>query len=280
MTKNWLAINAVLLLLSGFLGWRLYTSAKTFRLENDVAKIQPSKDPKNTIALEAALAPVKPPVVYNPADFAIIPAQTIFSDTRAKEEAAAAAPVVAEAPPLQVKPILVGVTLVGEQKLASVIDPVAPNPARRSTTKRLGDSFQGYIITDITRDQLVLERGSRREVIPLFDSSKHPAQGTAAQGGRTPILPTRIVAIGGGGSSGQGAAQPVQGGQRPVPASAASGAAQAGAPAVQPPGRNPTQPGRQVSPASQTAPTPSPTDQQGRRVIRTPFGDVPVRPDP
>jgi hypothetical protein len=250
-------------------------------VENDVAKIQPLKDPKQTIMLEPGMPPVKPPTQYNPADFAVIPAQTIFSDTRTKEELAPATPAVPEVPPMQVRPVLVGVILVGEQKLASVIDPIAAGPPHRSITKRLGDSFQGYTITDITRDQMVLEQGNRREVIPLFDASKHPAQGTAAQAGRTPILPTRVVSIGGGGASGQGAAQPVSSGPRAVPAGASSGAAQAAAPGVQPPGRNPTQPSRQIAPAAQqSSPAGGPTDQQGRRVIRTPFGDVPVRPDP
>ncbi len=282
MTKTWIAINAVLLLLAGGLGWRLYTSAKKFKSQNDVAKIQPARLPNQKITLEGALPPAQPPPQHNPADFAVIPAQNLFSDTRTKEEKVEAPPAVQEAPPLQVRPILVGVTLAGGQKMASVLDPTAGGSPRRSQTRRLGDTFQGYTITDITMDQMVLERGNRREVIPLFDASKHPAQGAAAQGGRTPILPTRVIAFGGG-ASGQGVAQPVSSGPRSVAVAGSSSGGQASAPAgaSRPSSTTPAQQVRQMpATPSQTAPATGPTDAQGRRVIRTPFGDVPVRPDP
>jgi hypothetical protein len=283
MTKTWIAINAALLLLAGGLGWRLNTSAKNFKSQNDVTKIQPVRTPSQKITLEGALPPVQPPRQYDPADFAVIPAQNLFSDTRTKEEKVEAAPAVQEIPPLQVRPILVGVTLAGGQKMASVVDPTAGGSPRRSQTRRLGDTFQGYTITDITMDQMVLERGNRREVIPLFDASKHPAQGTAAQGGRTPIVPTRVIAFGGGGVSGQGTAQPVSTGPRSMAAAGSSSGGQVATPAgASSPGRTtPAQQVRQMPAApSQTAPATGPTDQQGRRVIRTPFGDVPVRPEP
>jgi hypothetical protein len=285
MTRNWIAVNIVLIIIAGVLGWRLYASIKLFKAENNPAKIQPARDPKQKIALEAGMPPLQLLPQYNVADFGIITAQNLFSDTRTKEEKVEAA-AVPEVQPLVVKPILVGVTLFDDQRMASVVDPTAGGGGRKSQTRRLGDTYQGYTITDITPDQLVLERGNRREVIPLFDSGKHPAQGAPAQSGKTPILPTRVIAFGGGGSSGQGVAQPVVGGARTVaagspsvpPGQASQGGAQSSA------NRNvPAAQGRQVPGAQQPAtaqPAGGPVDQQGRRIIRTPFGDIPAPPTP
>ncbi len=276
MTKNWIAINAVLLLVSGGLGWRLYTTALSFRQQNNVARIQPAKDPKQRPALEPGLQPLKAAPPYNVADYSAVPAQNVFSDTRTKDEPPPVAAAVQEAPPLTVRPVLVGVVVAGEQKMASVVEPNSGSASRRSQTRRLGDTYQGYTITDITRDQMVLERGNRREVIPLFDAAKHPQQGTAAQSGKTPVIPTRIVAVGGGGAGAGQAA--VASGVRPVapPGSAAGAPAPAAAQ-----GRSATQAQqtRQTTPASQQPGTQQDA-QPARRVIRTPFGDVQVRPDP
>jgi hypothetical protein len=284
MTRNWIAVNVALLMLAGVLGWRLYTSVKLFRAENNPANVQPARDIKQKIGVEGGMPPLAPLPAYNPADFGVIVNQNLFSDSRSKEEKVDAAPAVAEVPPLVVKPLLVGVTLVDDQRMASVIDPTAGGASRRSQTKRLGDAYQGYTITDITPEQMVLERGNRREVIPLFDASKHPAQGAPAQSGKTPILTTRIVAFGAGGAAGQAVAQPVTGGVRsaavgtpgaptPQPSQAQSSAARNAAAAQQ---------GRPLPgvPQPATAQPTGPVDQQGRRIIRTPFGDIPAPPNP
>jgi hypothetical protein len=172
-------------------------------------------------------------------------------------------------------------------------------------TKRLGDTYQGYTITDITSSQMVLENGPRREVIPLFDGAKHQPQG-----GKTPILATRIVSFGGGGVSGGSqiaasgavaAAVPVGRPAVPQPAfSAGAGSpsslvntiitpaqaqqmnAQTAGPARSAPAATPA-PVRQPAPVTniqQPAPTWNErTNEQGRRVIRTPFGDI-IRDQP
>jgi hypothetical protein len=286
MTRNWIVINIVLVIAAGLLGWRLYSSIKLFKAENNVAKIQPAHDPKQKISLEGGMPPLPPLPQYNAVEYGVVPNQNLFSDTRTKEEKPEAAPAVPEVLPLVVKPILVGVTLVDDQKMASVIDPTTGGASRRSQTRRLGDTYQNYTITDITPDQMVLERLGRREVIPLFDSGKHPAQGAPAQSGKTPILPTRVIAFGGGGgSAGQGVAQPVAGGARlatvgtpTVPAAQTSPGAQTStARGV------PVTPVRPVPGANQPGvaqPAGGPVDQQGRRVIRTPFGDIPAPPNP
>ncbi len=167
------------------------------------------------------------------------------------------------------KPTLVGVTLAGGQRLASIIDPASPG-GRRSQTKRLGDTYQGYTITDITSSEMVLELGHRREVIPLRDGSR-----PSGQGGKTPVLATRVVPFGGGGGAPVTVSAPVVVTQNPVPTRPSGPAA---SPA-------PRRIGLQVrqGPAQTAQPT-GPgwndrVDEQGRRVVRTPFGDI-VRDKP
>ncbi len=101
-----------------------------------------------------------------------------------------------EPPPLAQKPILVGVTI-DTQPRASIIDPTVPQGRdRRAQIKRIGDVYQGYTITEISPERMVLESGTRKEIIPLHEGTKRGQQG------KTPILSTRVVPFGGGGITG------------------------------------------------------------------------------
>jgi hypothetical protein len=276
MTKKWIAVNLVLIAIAGLLGWQLKVSVDRYNVDNDLAKLQPVKDLKQKLTSDTGLPALTPPSPYTAAEFAVIPEKNIFTDTRAREEKEQVA-AVPEVPALQQKPILVGVAIAGDHRMASIIDPTVPaNQGRKAQTKRLGDVYQGYTITDITDNQIVLESGTRREIIPLHDGSKR-----SAQGGKTPILATRIVNFGGGGIvSGAGAsvgsaisvgtARPTV--QQPgTPASASIGSAPRPAPAqqpgIRPAGAQAQQPAAVYNPSETT-------DAQGRRVIRTPFGDI------
>jgi hypothetical protein len=297
MTKKWIAINLGLLAIAGLVSWRLYVLVVRFRAGNDPAKIQPVRDLKLQAKLPSGLAPPMPLRRYNPAEFQTIPNQNLFAESRSSQPPEESPPVVQAVPELRAKPILVGITIAGDLRLASVIEPPVPglpvNESRRAKTKRVGDVYQGYTIVDITEDQMILENGPRREVIPLFDSTK-----ARSQGGKTPIVATRVVNFGGTGAAGPaqpgpgvvavgGSARP-QGPQAPgqtatVPPGASPGAppgvgAQTGPPRA--PGQ--TQPGRQTpgNAPQATVPAQAPPawneriDEQGRRVIRTPFGDI------
>ena len=272
MTKNWIAVSAFLMLISGLLGWQLYVAAKRFSAENALSKMQPVTDLKR-IAPEGGLPPLQPPRRYNAAEFAAIPNQNVFSETRALEDKTDAQPPLPP-PELNPKPTLLGVTISGNQRLALIVDPTIPT-TRQQVTKRPGDVYQGYVITDITESQMVLESGSRREIIPLFNGSKH-----AAQGGKTPILATRVVSFGAAGTS--GAAQPVvvsagSGAARPAGSGQASVSIGAPRPAAQP-SQQAQQP--QVAQPQQSQPLNQGVDAQGRQVIHTPFGDYPVATPP
>jgi hypothetical protein len=279
MRKKWVVLNVALLLTTAFLGWHLRTSIYRFRADNDLARVQPAKDPKKGSA-EETLPALQSPVRYDATQYQSIPDQNLFSESRTKEEKVdvAAAP---EVPPLTVRPVLVGIVAGGEKRMALIIDPSASGSGRKTHTKRIGDTYQGYTVTDISESKMVLENGGRREVIPLFDGSKRPGQG-----GKTAVIPTRVVSFGtgpssAGGISAQRATPAATAATRPAAASAPAGpAAASAATAAQQSGIVRGAQGRQVMTAPQGSQSPGETtDSQGRTVIRTPFGDI-VRPKP
>jgi hypothetical protein len=275
MTKKWIAINLLLLAAVILFGWRLRESIHQFNTENSLAKIRPARDIRSKITPEPQPVKTLAPKVVDPAEFAVIPEKNIFSETRSKDDKMEniAPP---EPPPLTQKPILVGVVIDGAQKTASIIDPVSPQmPNVRGRTgqiKRIGDVYQGYTITEISPERIVLESGARREVIPLHEGTKRtPA-------GKTPILSTRVIPIGAGISSG-GTPVTVGGGsapgasiRAPMPSSTAPGATITPGGVIPPPTRQTPTVAPSAPPSTQS---PQPTGNQ--QIIRTPFGDI-VRP--
>jgi len=277
MTKKWIALNLLLLAFACWAGWYLRQSILQFNVENDPAKIQPDRDVKQAMAQDKMPLKVIPARNYNLAEYMVIPEKNLFAESRSKEDKVeTAAP--PEPPPLAQKPILVGVTISDNQPKAQIIDVTVPqqgaNANRRAQTKRIGDVYQGYTITEITADRIVLESGTRKEVIPLREGTKRTQQG------KTPIQSTRVVAFG---SSGVGGGTPV---------STSSASVQVGAPktsvtsigsgsgAGQPGGvqssASPAKASQTSAPQSQ-APPQNPSGDSPTRVIRTPFGDI-VRP--
>ena len=268
MTKKWIAINLLLVGIAALLGWELRMSIFQFKAENDVAKIQPARDVKLKGGQDSSISKAIPVKNYNPAEFGVVPDKNVFSDTRSKEDKVEilAPP---EPPPLAQKPILVGVTI-DTQPRASIIDPTVPQGRdRRSQVKRIGDVYQGYTITEISPERIVLESGTRKEIIPLREGTKRVQQG------KTPILSTRVVAFGGGGitggtpisiSGGPPGAAPVRTTVAPVgtPASGASSTA------TTPTRTNATT----TAPATQQA-QPEPSNAPGGvRILHTPFGEI------
>jgi hypothetical protein len=279
MTKKWIAITLLLLAVTGLLAWRLHLSILKFKTDNDLTKIQPAREIKQKMTQEKPLPRLVPPKSYNIAEFGVIPANNLFQESRSREEKVDIAP--PEPPPLAQKPILVAVNIADNVKRASIIDPTVPGSDRnrRAQVKRIGDVYHGYTITEIEPNLIVLESGTRKEIIPVHEGTKRP------QAGKTPILSTRIVNFGGGGLTGGTPVSVVSGGARTPTAPSASPAA---ASVTQPIGSAPAaiqQRGAAASASSTAAPPSAPqnpavrTDSQGRRIVRTPFGDI-VRPAP
>jgi hypothetical protein len=280
MTKKWIAINLMMLVAAGLLGWQLYVSVDRFNHENSVANLTKAQAAKKKAAPEAGLLPQRPDTKINEADYAVIPAQTVFAEIRRIESQVDNTPPPEPPRKLDVIPILVGVTIAGSQKMAVINDPAAGNSpgASRIQRMRVGDNYRGFVVTDITDSGMVLEYGSSREIIPLYDTSKQP------QAGKTPILATRVVNFGGTTAVAPGSF---------VVTSASAGAARPqAAPGAAPAAGRTTQPANaqrpvaigganavptNVSGAGGGAMTPGPTwnssvDAQGRVIVNSPFG--------
>jgi hypothetical protein len=278
MTKKWIAITLLLLVIAGLLARQLRISVLRFYATNDLSRIQPVQDVKQKTVQEKTVPPPAELKKYNPTEFNIIPETNVFSEYRAKEEKVElAAPL--EPAPLTQKPILVGITIIDNIKKASIIEQGAPtqDKNRRAQLKRIGDVYHGYTITEINAANIVLESGTRREVIPLHEGAKK------TQSGKTAILSTRVVSIGGGssggtqvgasGSSAKAAVAPVgssTAGTTPVAATTGATPAQRAAT----PEAAATAAKQMQPPRNQTMET----DSQGRRIIRTPFGTI-TRPN-
>lgn len=282
MTKKWIAITLLLLVATGLLGWRLYVAVRQFNAGNDLSGIQPVQEIKQKLSQDRSLPRVGPAALLTPSEFSVIPENNVFSETRSREQRTDG-PASTEPAPLTQKPILVGVSIVDDQKRASVIDPATPAQGRirRSQTKRVGDVYRGYTITDIAPTHIVLQSGARKEIIPLHEGAKRP------QGGKTPILSTRVVPIGGQALAGGTQVMIVGGSGAPVRSPAATPAAAVAAPGTRLPGvvagggvqpRTPTSTTPPVTQTPQPKVPTTETDAQGRRIIRTPFGNI-VRPN-
>lgn len=286
MTKKWIFINLLLFLTTCLIAWQLHVSVREFETENDLAKLQPVQDMKQQLAQETILPPLEKPQNYFPPEFAIISENNVFSDSRGQDEDKADDQATPDSSTLTQKPILVGIQISGDQRMASIIDPAegsSRNQSRRSTTKRVGDVYRGYTITEISPDHIVLENSSHREIVPLHEGSKSP------QGGKTQILSTRVVSFGAGAASGGSPITVASTSTRESRTPQTSAIAQATetaserqqnarqnatakisqAPANQPPAAQQQQPGQQ-------SPTTG-TDSQEMQIIRTPFGNI-VRP--
>ena len=273
MTKQWIAINVLLLVVTGVLAQQLRVSVLRFQAENNPAKIQPGRNVKQAMTPEKPLQPQARQKTYSAAEFSVISEKVIFSDARGKIEAAEAS-AVPETPPLAQKPILVGTSIIGDQRLALIIDPTVPaqDRSRRTQAKRIGDSYQGYTITSITTERIVLEAGTRREIIPLHEGPKR------SQGGKTAILATRVVPVGPGGAA-TAASVVASGGPAsrqatPSPTPAATTVIQQ---PVQMQGRQATPAAKQAPPATMIIQPSQPTQIRippGSRLVQTPFGDV------
>ncbi|MBN2317666.1 MAG: hypothetical protein JXR49_01240 [Acidobacteria bacterium] len=293
MTKKWIAINLLLLILAGITGRQLYVSVQEFKAENDLSKIQPDRSLNQEIAQEAILQPPIKNLRYNTSDFAVIPEKNLFSESRSREDSGES-PVQSGTMPASQRPILVGVILTEDQKIASILEPRGRGRNSEVQMKRVGDEYAGYTVAEIESDHIVLDNNGQKEIITLDDSAQ------TARRGRTSNVPTRVVSIGGGATTGNIPVSVVAGGtgaSRTPPASAArtvnpqadnnvrnTVVAVSG---IQPGGQqtdptaegNAQQQGNTQSPKSQT-PVPTPAGiQRDPRVIRTPFGDI-IRPDP
>ncbi len=271
MTKKWIAINLMLLLCAGLLGWQLKVAYERFKVENDPAKILPVRKKAEP---DGALPQVQPPRKYNEAEFSVIPAQNLFAESRKPDDKQDATPQ-PEIRALQSKPVLVGTVVAGSRRLAMILDP-SPAPGSSSKTRmmRVGDVYQGFVVTEITDLSMVLESGPSKEIIDLHDTSK------PAQTGKTVVGLARVVNFGSSQGGTSVAATVTPGGTRPTTTPSPAPAGRPSQPAVTTPipgGRGaaqiPAGPQGAGSPAQVLYPNQY-IDAQGRVVTQSPFGNL------
>jgi hypothetical protein len=275
MAKKWIAINMLLLVIAGLLGWELRVSILRFIAENDLANIRPARSAKPAMPPQKPIASKQPEKGQTPEDFSIILDKTIFTAIRGNEVVAEITKP-PEPPQLTQKPILVGIIMIDNQYKAMIIDPTATSAdKRRPEAKRIGDVYRGFTITGISADRIVLENGTRREEIPLHQGTKK------AQVGKTVVKPTRVVAFGGSaGAIPVTAARNANVSRTQAPQSANTPAGGMQFPTTTPGGGQPrsvVMPTQPQSPGDTKPPVitqPSGGSGSGNRVLRSPFGDI------
>lgn len=278
-----MAISILLLIVAGLLGWWLHASIRKYDADNDLQRLQPSQDMIQKMAQEKSLPQLPSTKRYIPEEFALIPENNLFSESRTRWEDTTEDAAQPEAQPLSQKPILVGINITDSKKTALLVATRARSQGqnRRAEVKRIGDVFQGHTISEIAPDHIVLESGSRKEIIPLHEGSKQPSAG------RTPILSTRVVSLSGGAVTGgtpviasagsAGTARPAAAAPKKAPAAASKPEASSTATAAATPVRQPraatTVRAQSTQRTPQRSQTPDSTSPK-TRVLRTPFGDV------
>ena len=173
MTNKWIALNLLLLITALGLTREYYQQHERFKTKNDPAKIEPVSMETQAAAKTASGDSINNLIIMpnnNDADYFVIAKKTLFSDTRRNEKKPpAVAPKVAPLP--KPHPILVGTVMIDGQFTASVINQFAQQQARNIQLDpeiwRVGHYYRGYRVTSIEADQLVLENGGAREVLPL-----------------------------------------------------------------------------------------------------------------
>jgi hypothetical protein len=301
MTKKWIAISLVLFAIAGLLGRYVLKSIHDFRKTIAVEGANTPRDGKKPTPTDNVIVPPDEHKTVTPEEFVVIVDKLVFAENRSNiPPAPPVDPKILppEIPPLAQKPILVGTAIYDTYQLAMIVDPggapggapgaapggvpgAAPVVSRRAQIKKIGDTYQGYTLTKITAESIVLSSGSRTEIIPLHEGSKR------AKGGKTPIQPIRLVSFGGVmGGGATGAAASSAGGRNPAqaavnPANPQPNPGGSGVPGGSggPGGRGAmpqpdvTQPSRSGQPFNVVGTTPT-----GGTIIQTPFGQQQVQP--
>jgi hypothetical protein len=284
MTKKWIGINLLLLVIAAEAGWQLYNSVQQHKKNNDLSKIQPTGSLSQKTAQEMKLPPPPRLENYNPQEFTLIPEKNLFSESRTNEDSGDSPTVTGTMPDAQ-KPVLVGVILAENQRVASIRQPLRRGSTSQLQIKQIGDTYEGYEVTEIESDHIVLTSGSQREIIYMNDTSQ------PASRAKTSVVSTRVIPIGGGTSAANtqtyvvvdrsGASRTVQIPATPRASNAGANNAQSDAILVttpvqagaQQPTANTTQ-GNNAQPSPQLPAVNPAAVQRGTRVIRTPIGDV------
>lgn len=191
MKRKLILIDIVLLLLVVLVGAVVRTEWRKYRRSNDVTKIRSgagAKLPGNPQQAVNTSTPLPQAGVYN-----VVFERNLFCPNRTETMPVTPAALAPPPPPQKPgNPVLVGVTMIGDKKIAFVQEPQA-GAAPRSLTVQVGDTLMvhGKVI-DIRPDALVYTwPGDVTETIEMDTSPRTKV-------GATHVLQTLVVSIGGG----------------------------------------------------------------------------------
>jgi hypothetical protein len=284
MTKKWIGINLLLFIVAAIAAYQLYDSIQQFETNNDISKIGPAE----TGSQEPLLPP--PPKIerYSPMEFAEISDKNVFSETRTKGESSEATTAATGTLPAAQKPTLVGVIISDKQKVATLQEPRTGGRTGQVLLKKVGDTYQGYTITGIETDHIVLDNGIQKATLALNDTSQ------PAPNRKTVTVPTRVVPFGNTAATATASAAIVVGQTLPtrsIPGRTTPQTANTPTDNINqnfivpvPGGQTGRQTTQAETPAAAQATTQQPATQQpaantanpngGTRIIRTPFGEI------
>jgi hypothetical protein len=284
MRRKLVFINIVLLVLVVLVAVLVRSEWRQYRRSNDVTKIRAAAGPKS---IQAAQSSASTPPLPQAGVFNVIFERNLFSPNRSEFEPPEPPP--PEAPKTPVMPgkvTLLGVTVIGEKKIAFIQEPQTNAPPQNRSVQ-VGDSVMGFgKVSEIRPDALAFTWGDVVETVQLFDGDSGPrAKAAAAQ-----VLQTNVVSIAGGKGGKKGAtiapAPPGTPGAAPSIQIATVGGAGLGATGIQGRGTNTMRPGQQggvggnagsINPGLQQ---PALQNPQNQGYTQTPFGRIPTRTPP
>lgn len=309
-TKVWF-INILLVILVVWLGNRAYVDWKLFQQNHDPSRVRDvrpaaaaGKTPSSTTpagapADPAAAAMAAAGAVPVQVQYQVISDRNVFApERRPAPLEGASAPVVPQAPPLDPKPTLAGITIIGTNRTAFIQEGGA-QAGGAARVVGLGDNVRGYTVAEINPDAVVLQWNDVRHTLDLVNSDQPKVRGAVAMTAPAPVLQINVgkkAATAGQQAAAAVAVAPPQaqpGAQ--IQVTAAGGAAGIGPPGAQ--GQQGQQGlragaqggqgnlGRQQSPGNtpfgnmsgpQRGRTPSPAGSGN--TINTPFGQIQRRP--
>lgn len=282
MNHRLILLNLVLLIGCFYLARQIQQDFLTFRSEHNSGSIgtaeAKSEEKMRTFSTLASI-----PLAA--AAYEHLSSRNLFLENR-NLSSQKESPVVEQVPQLNPKPVLIGVAKIGSQTRAVIRRPQSAQGKSVIQSLLMGDLYEGYKVTNISekRVELTFTSASGQSVnqyLNLADPANR--QAAASPIALTPVAAAQVIQVGGGSSSSVNNA-----GISSVPAAQPGTVNPAAAPNVAKapagaPGSASGQAAGSFSAASDANRTSQPLrrnefiDAQGRRVVRTPWGDV-VRP--